>query len=97
MRAWDLKFITETGTFIERVIDTIRLECMSAANKGRYHCEWYSPVGYDLTDGDINAIKEFVTSEYGLGDEGIKVTPFIFPPDKIHPYRSMKLKINWED
>lgn len=65
----------------------------NAATNGLLHCDYYTLVGYDCTQEDIEKIEDIASY---LNNYGYNTKITVFTPNKNYKNTRVKLHINWE-
>ena len=65
-----------------------------AITKKLFHCDWYTPAGYDCTESDIKEIEDVVN--YYTNIKGYTISSVTFTPNEKFKNTRVKLHINWE-
>lgn len=65
----------------------------NAVANGLLHCDYYTLVGYDCTQEDIEKMEDIASSFNNYGYE-TRIT--VFYPNKFYKNTRIKLHINWE-
>lgn len=75
------------------LLASIRKEIYDGINNQKFHCDWYSPARYDMSDDEIEFINSYLSN---LKDMGFVITPTVYDVTVEFPNKRMKVYICWE-
>lgn len=75
------------------LIASIREHIYNAIANQKFHCDWYSPARYDMSDDEIKFVRDYMSDVESMG---FVVREILYDRTEDFPNQRIKYHICWE-
>lgn len=75
------------------LLASIRESIYDGIANQKFHCDWYSPARYDMSDDEVAFVNNYMTT---IEDMGFVVRKTVYERTSDFPNQRMKVHVCWE-